>query len=56
MVSKQLKATIKTGKLENLKNEKYPSSFFNFGQYEREFSYKLYSVKVYMLTHFTEGH
>ena len=56
MVSKSLKSTIKTGKLENLKSENYPSLFFDFGLCEREFSYKLYSVKMYMLTNFTEEH
>ena len=56
MVSKQLKFTIKAGKLENLKRENCPSLLLDFGPYEREFSYKLYSVKMYMLTHFTEGH
>ena len=35
----------KSGKL---KSKDYPNSVFNFGQYEREFSYKLYSVKIYV--------
>ena len=56
MLSKYLKSTIKTGQLENLKYKNYPSSVFNFGQKKRELSHKLYSVKVYMLRHFTEKH